>query len=382
LRCLAYSTDGLKLAVGYTTGGLRIWDLSTAKVVKTLPMPRGARAVAYSPDGKFLAVGSDDVVLIHETTSYQLVRQYAKGNDTVACLAFAPDGRTLAAGMFSGTIRLLDLAVPLQKGKSVIDIEPRMLEGHRGVVNAISWSINGRCLISAGFDKTVRVWEYVNGQAITNWPGHIGEVSAVAFHPSGRIVLSGSRDTTLLMWDLTGRGTAAKLPNPKLVDKDSLDELWKELASDNNVTGNAAIWTMATARDIAKYLKGKVVLVNPEEIKNHIKNLDHKEFKEREKASKALKDLKRWVEGVLTDTLKRPPSEEVRKRVGLLLKMLEGQDDIKLENERLRARRVIEILEQANTADARDLLRELARGAGEDNLRDMAQAALERASKQ
>ena len=40
------------------------------------------------------------------------MREYRKLNDTVACLAYAPDGRTLAAGMFAGTIRLFDLTQP------------------------------------------------------------------------------------------------------------------------------------------------------------------------------------------------------------------------------------------------------------------------------
>src|SRR5207249_4335204 len=128
----------------------------------------------------------------------------------------------------------------------------------------------------------------------------------------------------------------------------------------------------------ATYLSKKVFLTDPKKIKQYLIDLDSDNFKVREKAYSALASYERWIEGVLKDTLLNPPSEEVRQRVELLLKRLKGQDAITLDQERLRARRVIEILEQTNTAASRDLLSGLAAGAAEETLRDMAQAALAR----
>jgi WD domain, G-beta repeat len=338
-------------------------------------MPRGARAVAYARDGKSLAVGSEDVLMVLDTQTYQPVRQYAKLNDTVACLAFAPDGRHLAAGMFANTVRLFDLTQPPDK----TDIEPRALEGHQGVVYSITWSPNGRCLASAGFDKTVRLWEFVNGRQIAHWSGHEGEVSAVAFHPLGRKVVSASRDTTLLIWDATTVGLADALPQANALSVPTMDQLWKELASDNNPQGNKALWTLVAGRnESVPYLTKKVFLTDPVKIQQYIKDLDSKNFKEREQATTMLASYERWVEGVLTRTLENPPSEEVRQRVKNLLSRLVGKDAVSLQQERLRVRRIIEILEQANTPASRKLLDALGKGAAEDDLRDMAKAAFER----
>lgn len=376
--CLAASPDGKLLAVGYANGGVRVWDVAGGNVAKEIAIPRGARAVAISQDSKHLAVGTEDSIAIYDLASYALERQYGKLNDTVACLAFAPDGRTLAAGMFANAIRLFDLTMPKDKK----DIEPRALEGHQGVVNSLAWSPNGRCLASGGFDKTVRLWEFVNGQPIAVWTGHLGEVTSVAFHPNARQVLSGSRDTTALAWDATCLGQGGKLPTELPYDDKTLDGIWKELAMDNNPVGNKAMWQLAAVKDHAKYLGNKVFLADPNKIKQYIRDLDSDNFRDREKATKALASYERWIEGVLKSTLENPPSEEVRQRVEKLLLRLISKDAITLQQERLRLRRAIEAIEQANTPAGRELLQKLAEGAAEEDLRLMAAGAVVRLSAQ
>jgi WD40 repeat protein len=373
--CLACSPDGLQLAFGCTQAGVLLEDAQTGKIVRQFPKLQGARAVAYSPDGKQLAVGSENMLLVCETGGFKVVRRFDFLGAGVVCLAFAPDNRTLAAGMFNGSIHLFDSVVVQGKPNA----EPRVLEGHRGVVHAVAWSINGRCLVSGGFDGTVSTWEFVNGQPIASWQGHAGEVTGVAFHPSGRTVISGSRDTTLLVWDATAFGVNSKPAVSQTMGVQALDQLWKELAAADNAKGNEALWTLVSAKDGASYLSKKVFLADPQKIEQYIKDLNADTFKLREKAFAALASYERWIEGPLQDALKQRTSEEVRQRITLLLQRLVGQEATTLEQERLRVRRVIEILEQTNSPPAHELLRGLAAGAGEADLRDMAQAAWDRA---
>jgi WD40 repeat protein len=378
VRSLACSPVGGKVAVGYTAGGVRVFDLTTGAVHKQIPMPRGARAVAYSRDGKLLAVGTEDAIAIYDANTYQVQRTYPKLNDTVACLAFAPDGRTLAAGMFANNVRLFDLTQPKER----TDVEPRTLDGHLGVVNALCWSVNGRCLVTAGFDRTVRLWEFVNGNLIATWSGHAGEATAVVSHPSGRTVVSGSRDTTLLTWDVSCLGQGGKLPAPAPMGQANLDKMWTELAREDNPKANAALWAVVTAADATEYFKKKVFLADPRKIEQCLKDLNSDKFKDREAATATLASYGRWVEGVLKKTFDNPPSEEVRQRVEkLLLRLSTGKDATTLQQERLRMRRIIEILEQTATPEARGLLVEMSQGAAEDDLRDMAQGAVERLKK-
>ena len=123
------------------------------------------------------------------------------------------------------------------------------------MVTSIGWSRNGRCLVSGGVDKTVRLWEFVNGQTIARWEGHLGEVSGVAFHAWAGTSCRPAAIPTLLVWDVT-LGTSLE---QRRLEAATLDQLWDDLASDNNPQGNKALWTLAAGtEDSVVYLSKKV----------------------------------------------------------------------------------------------------------------------------
>ncbi len=370
--CLAYAPDGKRLAVGYRQGGVRVWDPAGGKVAQQLKYDGGVHALAYSTDGKLLAGAGSGKIALWDPADGQQLREVGKGGP-VASLAFTPDGRRLAAGMFDSFIQLHDLK----------DLnEARLLEGHQSAVYALAFAPNGRTLTSASYDGTVRLWETVNGQQIFAWQGHAGPVAAVAVLPRGRAAVSGAADTTLLVWDMTGVLRDGQLPQVAGLQVLDLDNLWNDLASNDNPKGNRALWTLVgAAQQSAPYLTRKVFLTDPAKIARYITDLNDNKFAVREKASSALASYGRWIEGVLTEAVKNPPSDEVRRRLEKLLMKLRGKEAVTLEQERLRARRVLEVLEQANTPAARALLRQLASGAAEPDLRWTAADALARLKK-
>ncbi|CAK9028856.1 Katanin p80 WD40 repeat-containing subunit B1 (Katanin p80 subunit B1) (p80 katanin), partial [Durusdinium trenchii] len=112
----------------------------------------------------------------------------------VECVAFDPEENVVAAGAYSGSIRLF----ALNKGGQV----RCRLAGHRTACLAAEFHPLGNVLVSGGVDSNVKVWDIRNKNCARTFMGHEGDVTCVKFSPDGRWAASGSADRTVKLWDL------------------------------------------------------------------------------------------------------------------------------------------------------------------------------------
>ena len=223
---LAYSPDGRWLASGGDDNAVRLWDISSQSEIRHLEAHvNWIKVVAFSPDGQLLVSGSMDGTLKLWDASFGIKLTSRKQDDRVEAVAFSSDGKALASsGNIDGFIDLWAVS-----GRNLRHVN-RITE-HRSIVSSVAFSPDNRLLASAGDDDTVRLWNAVDGSAISILTGHRKDVTSVAFSPDGKTIASGSKDNTVKFWNVSSREEFATLKHKGYVESIAFSPDGKTLAS-------------------------------------------------------------------------------------------------------------------------------------------------------
>ena len=246
----------------------------------------------------------------------------------------------------------------------------------------LALSPDGRLLAASGKEE-VCLWETATGTLLARLPGHRGQVQAVAFSGDGRTLATGGDDSTVLLWDVASLVRRPRGPSQR---RQNLARLWDQLANEDAGGAYDAAAQLAQVPGLAvKLLRERMKpAVRPAEARlaQLIMDLDSDSFATRQRAGVELERLGSLAEAKLRQTLASKPSAEVQQKAERLLRKLDGPSTLPDQVRELCAVELLERLEWLGTPEARVLLHELAKGVPEACLTREARTALERSGSQ
>ena len=326
ITALAYTNDGTRIVSGSYDRSLSVWDAHTGELLQTIdngggfvtglaPSPDGQRlavsvlkkkayvvdladldgpqlelaghgsgvtAIAFNHDGTRIATGSRDrTVRLWDAASGEELATLSGHGEAVTDLAFSPDDRLIASACGEQT-RFLGGTITAATGTELFlwDLDSselvRKFEGHSRRIRSIDFSPDGRALVSASEDGTLRVWDPVDGSHELQL-GHLLGITAVAFSPTGDLIASGSEDQTVRLWDprvsrgvsLSGHRSAVALvsfwrsgTHALSASNDRTVRLWDPESGVELATWPASLVTVADAAVASD--AGAILLVGPD----------------------------------------------------------------------------------------------------------------------
>ena len=196
---VAFSPDGRLLAVGGYASSICLWDLRSASCepATTMVVPiRRATHLLFSPDGKSLAftTNHDGTVFLWDLEKRR-ERIVINHPSTVSSIAFSPDGRWLATG---GRDDRSIILWSLETGA-----RSPLLENGPGPTIALAFSPYGALLASANvWERHVRLWDLNTRRECRIFVGHTRSLNSVAFSPDGLLLATAGNDGMLGLWEV------------------------------------------------------------------------------------------------------------------------------------------------------------------------------------
>lgn len=186
------NADGTRL-VALAPRAAWLWDARTFAVLARLTTNQHwVSAAEFSPDGRWLFLGTGTDALLFEASSGRHVGTLSSDEGQVSSARFSPDGRWLATTSDGGVARVWDVA-------SRRPVSARMVHG--GKIFSARFSPDGARLVTASADHTARIWDARTGLPLGKPMVHPQEVILAMFSPDSLRVLSSCLDGVARLWE-------------------------------------------------------------------------------------------------------------------------------------------------------------------------------------
>jgi WD40 repeat protein len=221
VMALAYHPNGSSVTSVGEDGSVYLWNFSARRETLFGDRPGRVSAVAYSPDGRYLAaglVGADgSTVVLHDLETREPRLDLSAADAWITALAYSPDGVWIAAGCKDGTVKAwhVERLLTSNPDRATISHESASLNAGEDIVTSVAFDPRGARLTAGTLDPSLRTWHPETEQIVNlPLPTPLGPVRAAAYDPSGLWMAAGADDGSLYVWDVAAERPPVTIPTP------------------------------------------------------------------------------------------------------------------------------------------------------------------------
>jgi WD40 repeat protein/DNA-binding SARP family transcriptional activator len=203
---VAFTQDGRKAVTVSFDGTARVWAIPDGKLLFGPLNDHAGRVLtaAFSPDGRILATGgADRHIYLYDVVKKRQIGERLSGHSTwVRSLRFDEQGAALYSSATAGSLIRWEMA------------RQQLFEGHIGRVRSVALSPDGHTLATAGFDRSIFLWDAQSGKQIADFASpHENSIITVAYSPDGRMIATTDGGGLTVLWDVASGERLHLLPN-------------------------------------------------------------------------------------------------------------------------------------------------------------------------
>ncbi len=246
IHSAAFSPDGKWLATGSEDQTAKVWDIAAGEMLWKHQALTPITAVAWSADSQQLLVGDwRGGVRVLQGNTGKVQEEWQAHRENISSLAVSRDGLKLATASGDDSCKIWDLATR----RCLLTID----QDNEYDATCVAFSLDEQFVAVGDGENLIKLYRVRDGELLLTFTGHSETIAAVQYTPDGKYVISGSADDTVRIWDAA---TAAEV---RVLRGHTDDITSLALSGDGKrlVSGSgdrsALVWEVGKGKSIAKY---------------------------------------------------------------------------------------------------------------------------------